>query len=75
MRLHIRSVSENGVFNHSQYRNWSIGFPKRNRAWKIRAAIYQGQSLLPADESGQSDPFVEIWSPDAKAVIKTNFCE
>ena len=42
MRLHIRNVTEKGVFNHSQYKNWSIGLTKRNRAWKIRAAIYQG---------------------------------
>lgn len=53
---------------------WAKQPKKRPDVWRIRANIYQAESLPPADSNGTSDPFVEVWSPDEKS-IRTQTCE
>jgi hypothetical protein len=48
--------------------------PKRANAFKIRAYIYQAESLPPCDESGASDPYIEVWTPDDQH-IRTDVVE
>ena len=43
-------------------------------AFKIRAYIYQAESLPPCDDTGASDPYVECWTPDDQN-IKTAVVE
>ena len=42
--------------------------PKRANAFKIRAYIYQAESLPPCDASGASDPYIEVWTPGEEAI-------
>lgn len=42
--------------------------PKRANAFKIRAYIYQAESLPPCDESGASDPYIQVWTPDEQDI-------
>lgn len=46
--------------------------PRRNNAYKLRVAIYQCQSLPPADSEGTSDPYVKIWSSDPSSIVQTS---
>lgn len=43
----------------------------------MRAAIYQCESLPPADTEGHSDPYVEVWSADEADTkrITTTVCQ
>lgn len=74
MRLYIHDVTNDGIFDEKSVKAWSTKPPTRLNAYRCRAAIYQCESLPPADEEGTSDPYVEIWSGSDKRVI-TETCE
>ena len=42
--------------------------PKRANAYKIRAYIYQAESLPPCDASGASDPYIQVWTPNEEEI-------
>jgi len=48
---------------------WKKPPPKRLSSWKLRAYIYQCKDLPAADSEGNSDPYVEIWTPDEHKIV------
>jgi len=40
----------------------------RTNVFKIRSYIYQAESLPPADKTGTSDPYVNVWTPAEKRI-------
>lgn len=65
MRLYVHDLSE-GPFNPDEQPAWQKQPPRSLNPYRMRAAIYQCESLPPADTEGHSDPYVEIWSADEK---------
>jgi|TARA_B110001450_G_scaffold195587_1_gene183980 Ca2+-dependent lipid-binding protein len=35
----------------------------------MRISIYQAESLPPADSTGTSDPYVEVWTPNKEKIV------
>jgi hypothetical protein len=68
MRLYIHDVDTYGPFDHTAIDAWNVDPPKRLNPFKCRAAIYQCESLPPADKEGSSDPYIEVWSGDDSKV-------
>lgn len=52
-----------------QFDNWKRLPPKRNKAFVVRAYIYQCKDLMPADDDGVSDPYVEMWSHNQEKAV------
>ena len=74
MRLFFNDITVEGQFNPNDNEFWAIKPNKEPPRWKIRANIYQCESLPPADSNGTSDPYIEVWSPD-ELIVKTENCE
>ena len=63
-RLYLHETHKDGVFDPDSVQSWKEKLPKRGNPYHIRAYIYQAENLPPCDESGASDPYVEVWTPD-----------
>jgi len=62
-RLYIHDITSLGAFNPtSTIPSWKGNPPSRLKPWNVRVAIYQCESLPPADSNGTSDPYVKVWS-------------
>ena len=72
--MYFHEVSEDGPFNFKHIEAWRKPPPKRLRVYKVRCYIYQAESLPPCDDTGASDPYIEVWTPDDQSV-KTDCCE
>jgi len=68
VRCYIRDVTNEGPIDPETVPMWAKQPKKRPDVWRIRANIYQAESLPPADSNGTSDPYVEFWSPDEKSI-------
>merc|ERR1712194_648900 len=60
-RLMFRDVTEQGALDRLKVPSWSQKSP-RTAQYTLRCCIYQCESLPPADKTGTSDPYVEVWS-------------
>lgn len=56
---------------------WKSKPAVRTTPYKARVSIYQCENLPPADKSGNSDPYVQVYDPtnDSGKMYKTNVCE
>ena len=68
-RLYFRDVTKEGKLDHETVPSWKNPLSKRQKAYKMRVSLYQAESLPPADSSGTSDPYVEVWTPDKEKVL------
>lgn len=73
MRLYVNDLTKDGPFDIKEIPEWKQKPPKRNDPYRMRAAIYQCEGLPPADEEGNSDPFVEVWTGQDQRVV-TQVC-
>jgi hypothetical protein len=64
VKMSINNKTKNGSVNFKEYNAWKKTPAKRLSSWKIRAYLYQCKDLPAADDSGSSDPYIEVWSPD-----------
>ena len=60
MRLYIHDITSDGVFDPKVQPQWKQKPAMRLTAFRMRAAIYQCESLPPADKEGTSDPYIEV---------------
>jgi len=60
------ALRDNGKFEEADIFKKAI--PKRANAFRIRAYIYQAESLPPCDASGASDPYIQLWTPGEEDV-------
>ena len=63
LKLYFHETHREGKFNPSRYDSWNKKPPKRLEVFNIRAYIYQAESLPPCDDTGASDPYIEVWNP------------
>ena len=74
MRLYLRDVEVFGEFESPIIDKHKELLEQDYSVKKVRVNIYQCRNLPPADESGNSDPYIEVWSPDEEEV-KTSVVE
>jgi hypothetical protein len=58
IRLTIHNATENGPLKHAKDSIWNKKPPKRLRALKVRAYMYQCKDLPSADSDGQTDSYI-----------------
>ena len=70
MRLYIHDLNAVPDFDHTSIRAWQLPTEDDDMELKkftCRVAIYQCESLPPADKEGSSDPYIEVVSyPEEK---------
>jgi len=59
----FRLYIQEGKFDPSTVPEWKRQPPNRWTPYRARVAIYQCESLPPADSNGSSDPYVQIYEP------------
>lgn len=69
-RVYMRDETAEGPLEPQAVPSWKKPLPKRQKACRLRCAIYQCEGLPPADSDGRSDPYVEAWTPDEEYLKK-----
>ncbi len=64
IRMSIHDVTQNGLIDWKDYPQWAKKISKRLPNIKIRIFCWQARDLPAADESGSSDPFIQITDSD-----------
>lgn len=62
--MSIHDLERNGPIDFNEYDPWSKPPPKRAKIFKVRVFVWQARDLPAADDSGSSDPFVQIVDTD-----------
>jgi|TARA_B110000285_G_scaffold138237_1_gene154777 hypothetical protein len=68
VRMYLHETTDLGEFDPNTIKSWKKPPSKRMNAFKIRAYIYQAESLPPCDATGASDPYIECWTPDEQNI-------
>jgi hypothetical protein len=61
-KLSIRERKKDENFLFEKFPAWSKQPPKRLNPYKARVYIYQCRDLPSADDDGQSDPYIKVWT-------------
>lgn len=64
IKFSIHDVTANGTIDWMDYPQWAKKIPKRPPNIKVRCFCWQARDLPAADESGTSDPFIQITDSD-----------
>ena len=73
-RLYFHDVHKDGPFDESKVPAWKKPPPARLTPYRARVAIYQCENLPPSDKTGNSDPYVEVYSPTEREPVRTEVC-
>ena len=71
LKLSIHNKTTDGEIDFTKYDAWKKPPPKRLNSIKVRCHIYQCRDLPAADDTGASDPYIEIWSPEKEKILTT----
>lgn len=73
-RLYFHEIDRQGAFDPARIPSWKRPPPTRLTPYRARVAIYQCENLPPADSTGHSDPYVQVYDYN-DPTIKTEICE
>jgi hypothetical protein len=73
-RLYFHEIAREGPFDPMKIPSWKKPPPTRLTPFRARVAIYQCENLPPADKTGNSDPYIQVYDP-TNADIKTAICQ
>lgn len=62
-RLYFHEIEKQGPFDPMMIPTWKRPPEKRLTPFKARVAIYQCENLPPADKTGNSDPYIQVYDP------------
>lgn len=67
-RLYFHDETLEGAFDPKAILEWRTPVPKRMNTQRVRCYLYQAESLPACDDTGASDPYIEVWTPDDQVI-------